>query len=143
MTAPEGVKSIAIPVLENRTAESGIETTFTGNLIDEFTRSKILDVVDEPEADAVLRGRVRSVDVETVSHTATYDSGVERVTVKLDLQVKRTDGLVLWAVEGISDDESFQVSDDKRVTEENKRQAIAEISERIAEKVHSRIFEDF
>ena len=36
---PAGVESIFIEVLENRTAETGIENTFTNELIYEFTRT--------------------------------------------------------------------------------------------------------
>ena len=140
---PEGVKSIAIPVLENQTAESGIETLFTGDLIYEFTRSKVVEIVDEPEADAVLKGSIRSLDVDTVAHTTAYFSDIQRVRVRLDLQLKGADGRVLWSVRGISDNEPFQVSGDRRATDRNKRDAIALISERLAEKVHTRILEDF
>jgi outer membrane lipopolysaccharide assembly protein LptE/RlpB len=143
LEAPEGVETMAIPVLKNRTAEPNIENTFTGDLIYEFTRSKIVGIVDESQADAVLTGVIQSLDVSTVSHTRAYDSDVQRVKVKLDLKLKKADGTVLWAVKGISDNESFQVSDDKRVTEFNKTEALGLISERIAEKVHTRIFEDF
>ena len=143
MEAPEGVKTIAIPVLENQTAESGIESTVTGDLIYEFTRSKVVEIVNEPEADAVLRGNIRSLDVTTVSHTQRYDSDLQRVEVILDFQLERVDGRVLWGVKGISDDEPFDVSDDKRTTEQNKREAVGLISERLAEKVHNRVLEDF
>jgi outer membrane lipopolysaccharide assembly protein LptE/RlpB len=143
LEAPEGVETIAIPVLENQTAESGIESTFTGDLIYEFMRNKAVGVVQQSAADAVLEGRVRSLDVYTVAHTTRYDSDIQRVRVRLDLQLKTREGRILWAVQGLSDDEPFQVSDDRRVTEQNKREAVALISERLAEKVHSRILEDF
>jgi len=143
LEAPEGVETIAIPVLGNQTAESGIESTVTGDLIYEFMRNKVVGVVEQSAADAVLEGRVRSLDVYTVAHTTRYDSDIQRVRVRLDLQLKTRDGRILWAVQGLSDDEPFQVSDDRRTTERNKKEAIGLISERLAEKVHSRILEDF
>jgi len=143
LEAPEGVETIAIPVLQNQTAESGLGSIFAGDLIFEFTQNKVLQVVDAPAADAVLEGSIRSLDVNTVAHTSRYDSDVQRVRVRLDLQLKRKDGQILWSVRGMTDNERFQVSEDRRATERNKGDAIAVISERLAEKIHTRILEDF
>ena len=143
LKAPEGIEAIAIIVLENDTSESGIESVFTGDLIYEFTRSKVVRVVSEAKADASLRGRITSLDVKTISHTTTYNSSVRRVAVKVDLSLKRVDGKVIWSTQGLSDNEPFDVSDNKLTTESNRRAAIEVISERLAEKVHNRIFQDF
>lgn len=144
MQAPEGVRTIAITMLENRTSESGIETLFTGDLVYEFTRSKILRVVDKNTADAVLSGKVASLTVDTISHTASYASDERRAVITLDLSLRRTDGKVIWADSALSDTEAFKVdSSDKLATEKNRRVAIEAISERVAEKIHNRILSDF
>jgi outer membrane lipopolysaccharide assembly protein LptE/RlpB len=143
LTAPAGVHTIAVTVLENRTAESGIETRFTSDLAYEFTRSKIVKVVDKDKADAVLGGIVLALKEDTVSHTASYESDERRVTVTLDLALKGADGKVIWSRRALSDREAFKVSSDKLATERNRRAAIDVISERLAEKVHNAIFQDF
>ncbi len=142
LVAPEGVQTIAVPVLENKTAESGIETVFSGDLAYEFTRSKILEVVDKESADAVLSGSIESSVVDTISHTATYSSDERRVTITLKLVLKRSDGKVLWKDESMADSETFKVTD-KLTTERNRRAAIEILSERLAEKIHNRILQDF
>ena len=142
LTAPEGVQTIAVTVLENKTSESGIETVFTGDFASEFTRSKVLQVVDKERADAVLSGSIVSVSVNTIVYTETFDSDERRVTITLNLAMTRKDGKVLWA-SVLSDNEIFEVSADKLITESNKREAIDVMSERLAEKVHARILEDF
>lgn len=141
--APEGVGTIAIMVLENKTSESGIETVFTGDLIYEFTRSKVIRLADKDKADAVLSGGIVSIDTETISHTATYDSAVRRVKVIVSLGLKRRDGMVIWSTERLSDTEPFDVAESKVTTESNKRAAIETVSERLAEKVHNRILAGF
>jgi outer membrane lipopolysaccharide assembly protein LptE/RlpB len=143
LSAPQGVQSIAIPVLENRTSESGIETVFTSDLAYEFTRSKVLSVVDKNRADAVLNGTIRSAGEETISHTARYHSAERRVTITLNLTLMCRDGRVLWSDTSLSDREAFEVSGDKLTTEKNRRTAIKIISERLAEKIHNRILQDF
>jgi len=142
LSPPEGVRTISVTVLENRTSESGIETFFTSDLAYEFTRSKVLRVVDKDTADAVLSGTVESMGVETISHTASYGSGERRVTITLNLTLMSRDGRVLWSDTAISDQEAFEVFG-KLVTEKNRRAAIEAISERLAEKVHNRILQDF
>jgi outer membrane lipopolysaccharide assembly protein LptE/RlpB len=143
LTAPPGVRTIAVTVLENRTSESGIETRFTSNLVYEFTRSKILQVVDRDKADAVLSGMIVSLKEDTVSYTAGYDSNERRVTITLDLALKGTDGKVIWSRRHLSDREAFKVLSDRLATERNRRAAIEVMSERLAERVHNAIFQDF
>lgn len=144
LTAPEGVRTIAITVLENRTSESGIETRFTSDLAYEFTRSKILRVVGTDTADAVLGGRISSLTVNTISRTSSYESDERRVTITLDLSLERADGTTLWSDGALSDKEAFKVvPSDKLETERNRREAIEVISERLAEKIHNRIFQGF
>ncbi len=144
LKAPEGVRTIAITMLENRTSESGIETVFTSDLAYEFTRSKVLRVVDKNTADAVLSGRVASLTVDTISHTASYYSDERRVTITLDLALKRADGKVIWSDSALSDKEAFKVDSSRPETEKNRRKAIKDyISKRLAEKIHNRILSDF
>lgn len=141
--APEGVKTIAIPMLKNKTTKPGIETVFTGDLAYEFTRSKALEVVKNETADAVLIGSIASLRTNTVAHTADYVSDERRVTVSLSLILKRHDGKVIWTGSRLSDNEIYQVAGDRATTDDNERKAIEKISERLAEKIHTRILEDF
>jgi outer membrane lipopolysaccharide assembly protein LptE/RlpB len=142
--APEGVSTIAIAVLKNRTSESGIETVFTNDLSYEFTRSKVLRVVGKDAADAVLSGTIMSLKEETISRTASYESDERRVTITLDLALKRADGEVIWSDRALSDKEAFKVDPSNRLaTQKNKRVALEAISDRLAEKIHDRILQGF
>ena len=143
LQAPEGVETIAIPMLENKTTKPGIETVFTGDLAYEFTRSKVLQVVKKESADAVLSGSIASLNTDTIAHTADYASDERRATITLSLMLKRKDGQVIWADSGLSDNEIYKVSDDRLTTDRNERQAIETISERLAQKIHTRVLEDF
>ena len=144
LMAPEGVSTIAITVLENRTSESGIETVFTSDLVYEFTRSKTLRVVARDVADATLGGRITSLREDTISHTSRYESDERRVIIRLDLALKRADGTIIWSDRALSDKEAFKVNPSDRIeTERNKREAIETMSERVAEKIHNRILQGF
>lgn len=143
LSAPEGVQTIAVPILENRTSETGLETVLTNDLAYEFTRSKVLRLVDKAQADAVLRGIIRSIDDTNIAYNANYGSAERRVTMGLSFTLVRRDGRVLWSSAAISDQEHYRVVESKQITEMNRRAALDVISNRLAERVHNQILEDF
>jgi outer membrane lipopolysaccharide assembly protein LptE/RlpB len=143
LAAPEGVETIAVPVFENRTAETGIETLFPDALAYEITRSKVLQLVDKKRADAVLNGEIRSVRDETVSLFDNYEPAEMRVYIELRLSFMRKDGTILWADADLSDQEAYPVSADNQVTGLFRREAIVRISRRMAERIHNLILADF
>ena len=143
LSAPEGVESIAVPVFENRTAETGLEAVFSKNLAYEFTRSKVLRLVDKEGADAVLTGIIVSMRDQTISYTSDFDSAERRVRIVLDVSFMRKDGKVLWADAALSDVEAYKVAQSKEPTEKSRRKAIEIISERLAERIHNGILENF
>ena len=144
LMAPEGVRTIAITVLENRTSESGIEIVFTSDLAYEFTRSKVLRVVAKDAADAVLGGIIASMTVDTISYTKQYESNERRVTMTLNLVLKHRDGHVIWSDKALSDREAYKAAPSNPLeSQRNRRRAIEAISERLAEKIHNRILQGF
>jgi len=90
--------------------------TFTNNLTYQFTRSKVLRVVDEKTADAVLSGTITSMRTQTISYTTNYDSDERRVRVTLNLSLKSRDGKVLWSDPALAGIEEFKVADDRYVS---------------------------
>ena len=59
---PRHIRTIAIPLLDDRTSEFGIREDLTDAIITEFTNDNTLRIVkDEREADSVLRGTILSV----------------------------------------------------------------------------------
>jgi hypothetical protein len=133
---PFQVKSIFVPVFENRTAETGIENVVTNDFIYEMTRSSKVNVVEREVADAILWGVITSLSTETMSRSGTQMPLERRVRMFLDLKLADRQGKVLWASRGFSDDESYQVSPDKFSTEQRKRVAINTLSKRMAEMVY-------
>jgi outer membrane lipopolysaccharide assembly protein LptE/RlpB len=133
---PFKVKSIFVPIFENRSAETGIETVITNDFVYEFTRSSNVRVVEKEIADAVLWGVLTSLSTQTVSRSGTQTPLERRVRLSLDLKLTDRQGKVLWATRGFSDDESYEVSRDKFSTEQRKRAAIKTLSKRMAEMIY-------
>jgi len=138
---PAGIGRVFISVFDNRTAETGLENTLTGDLRYEFIRYK--RNANPDEADAVLSGTVKSLRVETISRSGQHSSLERRVTVSVDLKLTDANGRVVWFVEGLADSESYRVESDDQSTNVNKRAAVSALSKRLAENIYYRLTEDF
>jgi len=138
---PAGIQRVFISVLDNRTPETGLENTLTGDLRYEFIR---YDRSAKPdEADAVLSGTVTSLRVESISRSGQHSSLERRVTVSVDLKLADRNGKVVWSVEGLADSESYRVGSDSQATDVSKRAAVSALSKRLAENIYYRLTEDF
>lgn len=140
---PEGIQTIAIQVLENRTSEIGLENTITNDLIYEFTRKGRSVQKNVKQADAVLAGVIQSAYITTISRRARQSPLARRIRINVNLTLTGSDGGVKWSASDISEYEEYDVAADKQATEFNKRQAIEKISKRLAEKVHNRLTDNF
>ena len=138
---PAGIQRVFISVLDNRTPETGLENTLTGDLRYEFIRYNRNAKPDE--ADAVLSGTVKSLRVETISRSGEKSSLERRVTVFVDLKLTDRNGRVVWSVEGLADNESYRVGSDNEATDIRKRAAVTVLSKRLAENIYYRLTEDF
>jgi outer membrane lipopolysaccharide assembly protein LptE/RlpB len=132
---PFNIKNIFVPVFENKTSETGLETIITNDFIFELTRSSKVDVVEKETADAVLWGVITSLSTQTVSRSGRQSPLERRVKILLDLRLTNQQGKVLWATRGFSDDETYVVARDKFTTEKNKTNAIKTLSKRMAEMI--------
>ncbi len=140
-TLPGSIRSVAVPMIENRTAETGVEHLFTNDLIYEFTRNGN-NIASPEKADAVLTGGIRSISIETVSYRGQIAAVERRVKAVLDLKLVDRDGAILWSAPDVEETETYGVLDEKVATDYNKRVAIQLLSERLAEKVYQRLTEE-
>jgi outer membrane lipopolysaccharide assembly protein LptE/RlpB len=142
---PEGVDTIFIEVLENRTSKVGVEQIVTNQLIFEFARQRESSLVSNREkADAVLKGTINSIRTQTISRVDTEIASEREVILTLDLRlIKKDGGSVLWAATGLSDREPFRVDTAKTETDRNEDVAIGRLSGRISERVFNRLTDDF
>jgi outer membrane lipopolysaccharide assembly protein LptE/RlpB len=141
---PGGVRTLFIGMLENQTSETGIEVTLADALVAEFTLQRSRALVASPGgADAHLSGVVKQVTIRTISSRGKDAAAERRVTVEVELKLTGRDGQVLWKATRITDNESYPVSEDKFVTEFNRRAAETILSRRIAERIYNRFTDDF
>jgi hypothetical protein len=142
--APGDIQSIAVEVLQNRTAESGIETTFTNALLNEFIRWKRLPVKPISKADAVLGGSIAAIRIQEFSHLSSTQTLQSRVTITLALTLKRVEtDEVLWQNKNLSYYQEYVETGNALDTDTLRREAINTIAVFLAQKVHQAIFEQF
>ena len=140
---PEGIKSLSIKMLKNRTSETGAENIFTNDLIYEITSFGKVVLTKEDSADGILTGVIESMRIHAISHRDSYTSLERRVIVTLSLKLTDQTGRVMWSAKDFSVSKDYIVSSDKQTTERNRREAIKTLSKRFAEKVYNRLTDDF
>jgi len=99
---PSHIKTVAIPLFDNRTAEYGITEEITDKLILAFQKDNTLKIADESNADAIMKGVLVSIqDVPyTYSGAGTgqnFNVGEYKLTLSINLQYyDRTKDEVIW-----------------------------------------------
>ena len=83
---PPHINSIAIPLVENQTAEFGMAESVTDNLLASFTEENILRLADENVADSILRGSIIRVEDRAQTFTGNEVVTEYRLTIQMDLE---------------------------------------------------------
>lgn len=138
-----GIERLSISFFKNQTGETGIEAIITNDIVNQFTRFKTVQLVDTPNAEAVLSGVIRSAQIRTISHTSPNQPAERRLTLHLEVRLKTPDGRLIWSTRDISASDSYDVAPEKRRTEQNKKSAIASASQRLAERIYYRLTDEF
>jgi outer membrane lipopolysaccharide assembly protein LptE/RlpB len=143
---PKGVEKILIEVFENRTSKVGIERVVTNQVVFEFTRQREKSLTSRAEdADAILKGVIRTISTQTIARVGTEVASQREVVMTVDLKLVQLDGeQVLWAAKGISDRQAYDVVEGSNIaTDQNETVAIARLSERISQRIFSRLTNNF
>lgn len=109
-TLPQNVRVIYAPLFKNVSTEPGLEVYFTNSIKREFLNSKVVKLVDsESDSDAVLHGRVFSVEIVSEEGAIeakdtqflpknTILSTTTKITVTVDLRLQRKNSSeILWS----------------------------------------------
>ncbi len=140
---PPGLTSVAIPTFANQTFEPGIEVPFTQGFLREFIRERRVKVVDRSEADSILEGVIKSLQIYSVAYDRSGLATEYQTTVVIDLTLKKRTGETLWRENDISETRWFRASSSVLTGESNRAAAIQEIGRFIAERMRNRFFYNF
>ena len=79
------LKTVAIPLFEDNTAEFGVKETLTDAVIEEFTNDNTLKIADLRNADSVVKGKIVRVADQHGAFTAAEQ--VQEIKVYITVQV--------------------------------------------------------
>ncbi|MCC7202234.1 MAG: LptE family protein [Nitrospirae bacterium] len=131
-----GVRSVFIPVFENKTMEPIVEEEFTPAVIREFMQDARIEVADSSGADMVLKGEVLSYNETPVSFDASQNVLEYRIAVRTHLILLRDNPI--WERDIVSTAE-YTVSSDVMKTRIAKLSALREAAGNLAEEVVDRV----
>lgn len=140
---PGKTKFVTVKMFENRSSETGAENIFANALSIELMEKSDSQVVKLEDADAYFSGVVKSISISTLTRTSD-DAVIERkVSAVIDLKMIDKDGNILWFVKDFQGREAFQVTTENITDMASRTVAVRKIAERIAQKVVSRMLDNF
>jgi hypothetical protein len=81
-----GIKTIAVPLFDNQTEEYGVRESVTEAVADKFVKDNTLKVVNEKQADSILRGVITNYTRE--SHTYDEEENIKEYIVRILVNLK-------------------------------------------------------
>lgn len=141
---PGGIQRLYIPTLENRSAETGIETIVTNALVEEVSRNQSQLAATAEAADGTLVGAVTRIATTTVSRSGEQTAAERRVEIQVDLRLENAAAQEIRRIDQLRAVRVYDVIDgDDAATEANRQEALSEAAQTLAERVYQRLTEDF
>ncbi len=122
----EDRKRVFVGYLENETAESNLGVEFTDAIIEALQADNTLKVVGEPEADAVVSGRVSRYTLREMATRPdlTVDEYQVQIAVQLTFTLKRT-GETIFDKRVFTGAGNYVLNDPQGTTEQTARREAA------------------
>ena len=97
------LKTIAIPLFDNQTTESGLRESLTDKLSQAFVSDNTLKVVPQQQADGILSGTVISYTREPYTYSRAEEVSEYKCTVTVSLQfTNRHSQKLIWEEKNMS-----------------------------------------
>jgi outer membrane lipopolysaccharide assembly protein LptE/RlpB len=107
---PEHIKTVAVPIFTNRTAEPAVETWLTSAVVEAYATNGRLRVVKTEEADAILDGEVMAYSVQSIAYDNQANVRLYRLLVTMNLKLRDVRrNSVLFEQQGLREKSDFQV----------------------------------
>ena len=143
---PAGLKTLAVPALENRTSRYRIEQRLTEAVIHELLARTSYQVVSDPAAaDAVLRGQITGIEssallFDTATGRATTILVTVRAAVRLEERGTRN---ILYRNDNFLFREQYEISTDLASFFEEQDPALDRLARDLAAKLVAGLLENF
>jgi hypothetical protein len=137
-------RNIAIPLFRNQSQEPRVENLFTEAFRDRVQALPCVSLCGRSEADALLKGKILSVESYRVAVDKDFFAMEYRMRVVLAVYLVRSqDGEVLWQADRLEEEVPFYASSDALLFKDNREEALMEVSRRMSERAVDRILLGF
>jgi hypothetical protein len=128
---------LAVMALENDSPEPWLDRILSDSLRREVDARAEFDLVDNPaNADLVLRGRFRPLDIRSKSFSRFVSALEYAITMQLDLEVLRSSGDIIRLDEQMLEEtEIYLASADIEVTRSNRLEALRRLADLLSGRV--------
>jgi outer membrane lipopolysaccharide assembly protein LptE/RlpB len=142
--SPVAAKNINVPLFENLSFEPRLEDLMTVAFRERIQALPCVTLCSPQEADAVLKGRIVSVDEYTAAVNESFFAMEYRMRVVMAVSLERNgDGEVLWRDDSLEEEVSFYASSDPLLQKDNREEALMQLSSRLSERAVDRLLLGF
>ena len=143
---PENIRKVYVKTLQNQTTEPGLEAIVTDAFIKEFWRWDKVKVVNRPEADAVLSGKITNYTADRpISFDQDRNIREYELRIHLDMQLKElSTGKILWHKKGETIEVNYQYfKNDLAETQGEEKRAQMKAAQDLAKRLLDKNFTGF
>jgi len=143
---PKSIHVIAVPALENKTTVYRIEQRLTAATVHEFLAKTPYRIVSDPaNSDAVLRGKVLSLEVvPLLFDTRTARATTMMVTVKCEVTFEeRETGKILYHTDNFVFRNQYEISTDVKSFFEEQDPALDRLAQDFATRLVAAVTENY
>jgi hypothetical protein len=142
--SPVAARNIAIPLFENQSLEPRLENLLTTAFRERIQALPCVTLCSKGEAEALLKGRILSVDSRTSAVDEEFFAMEYRMRVVMAVSlVRRGDGEVLWRDDRLEEEVSFYATSNPLLFKDNREEALMKLSRRMSEKAVDRLLLGF
>ena len=142
-TLPGGSKKICVNVFDNKTTYSGFGNIMSNMMVAEISRFGTAQLANPASADAILKGKITSIQSGSIAHSTLQTPTERRVWVTVEATLVSRGGEILWESGPVTDNEAYFVGGDYATSSRNENKAVEEVMKRIAETMYYRMTSDF
>lgn len=137
---PGGIQRVFVPLAENRTAESGMESVVTNALRREIIRRGLVVSAERTGADAALTAAIVRASGDTITRQTTVRALERNAVLTAVVTFSGADGTRSRTV---TTSQTYLVTPDPGSTDRQRRLALEQAAERLAQKVLNDLSADF
>jgi hypothetical protein len=141
---PEHIKTVAVPVFANRTAEPAVENTLTRAVAEAFTSNGRLRVVTTEQADSILDGEITGYELLSIAYDPSANVRQYRLLVTMNLRFRDVrENKMLFQRSGFQERADFRVQSAVSETLARESDALREAAIKIGQSVVSAALDRF